>query len=256
MSLLPKARSDLDFVAREDLGNVLDGPVPSYVKTLFEAILKCTRPGASVESWQQICELLQGDQEFVRQLQAFEPEPSDQHRIRDIIYSELEVPSLPTEFMARFSPGCVLLLRWCHALGEDCGCPPPAFPVTEDNLRAAQAEAQEARDERVAAKQKADNEARAVRDAARASKHPASKEAPAPAPAKVGSRLSLKSVLSGEIFTTLEGALPTWTYKDVVDRLRPLLPGTAGSITLLSAPDAEPMEPWLTGPLTVEVFWI
>ena len=37
------------------------------------------------------------------------------HRIRDILHSELEVTSLPTEFMALFSPACVLLLRWCHA---------------------------------------------------------------------------------------------------------------------------------------------
>ena len=32
---LPKARTDLDFVTIEDWRNVLEGPVPSYVRTEF-----------------------------------------------------------------------------------------------------------------------------------------------------------------------------------------------------------------------------
>ena len=71
---LLKASSDLDFVAGEDLLNVLNGPVPSYVKTLFEAIVKCTRPESSTETWQQIQYLLKGDKSFIAKLQMFEPE--------------------------------------------------------------------------------------------------------------------------------------------------------------------------------------
>ncbi|CAE7023536.1 DNAH6 [Symbiodinium natans] len=247
---LLKASSDLDFVAGEDLLNVLNGPVPSYVKTLFEAIVKCTRPESSTETWQQIQYLLKGDKSFIAKLQMFEPEASDMHRIRDILHSELEVTSLPTEFMALFSPACVLLLRWCHALGDVCGCTSSFLPVAQGNLLAAQAMAQEARDERA----KKDNEeagaraaraARGARGAGGAAREAERQTSQASASAEVsqerGCFLKLKSLLSGEVFATLEGALPTWTYKDILDRFIPLLPPEAGAITLLSS-DLEPME--------------
>ena len=226
-----KARSDLDYVTLKDLSNVLSGPVPKYVKTLFEALLKCTRPDAAVESWQQISELLQGDTDFIGKLQAYEPEDCDKHRIRDLLHSELEVTSLPTEFMATFSPACVLLLRWCHALGDACGCPEPSVPLTEEHLHAAQLEAQEARNQRAA--QKSAAKATATRPAAACDDAGEGWEE---------GRLRLTSVMSGEVFTTLEAAQASWTYKDIVERFRPLLPGDAGVITLFV--DSEPIDPY------------
>ena len=235
---LPKAKSELDFVTVKDLSNVLAGPVPWYVKKLFEAIVKCTRPGTEFEGWPQIQELLQKDGDFISQLQKFEPEVSDQHRIRDVLYSELEITSVPSEFMAQFSPACVLLLRWCHALGDICGCPEPAFPLTEDSLKAARAEAQAAREQRAEAKAKAAKQAKLSKESQKASSKPSGK--PVETDSMPQGRLHLKSVISGEVFATLQGATPAWTYKDIVDRFRPLLPEDAGDIALLAG-DA-PME--------------
>ena len=231
---MAKARSDLDFIASKDLKTVLSGPVPTYVNTLFQAILRSTRPGTKADSWQQIRELLQEDGNFIAGLQAYEPDPSDQHRIRDILYSELEVTSLTTEVMALFSPACVLLLRWCHSLGDSCGCPDPSFPLTEEHLRSAKAEAQAARDERAKA-------AKAISDSvSKSSKAKAKAELGAELGAETRGRLELVSLFSGEA-SVLEEALPTWTYKDIVDRLRPKFPD-AGIISLFLNDGSEPME--------------
>ena len=101
-------------------------------------------------------------------------------------------------------------------MGDACGCPPPTFPLTEDHLRSARAEAEEARDQR----QKARDEARAAKEAARApkdrevAKKDTEKEGlEREASEESGGRLQLKSLISGEVFATLSGALPTWTYK-------------------------------------------
>eukprot|EP00439_Symbiodinium_sp_Y106_P070658 s2879_g12.t1 len=237
---MAKARSDLDFVASKDLQTVLSGPVPTYVKSLFEAILKSTRPGTKAESWQQIRELLQGDANFIADLQAYEPEPSDQHRIRDILYSELEVTSLTTEVMALFSPACVLLLRWCHSLGDSCGCPDPSFPLTEEYLRSAKAEAQAARDERAKA-MSARGAARVEESSKSKAKVTALAASSEPQLGADARRLELFSVLSGEALV-LEEALPTWTYKDIVDRLRPKFPD-AGTISLFLKDSTDSNEP-------------
>ncbi|CAE7364502.1 DNAH6 [Symbiodinium natans] len=231
---LSRARSNLDFVTRKDLDNVLSGPVPWYVKTLFEGILKSTSPGVDAESWQQMSELLRADVDLISKLQAFEPEDSDKHRIRDILHAELEVTSLRSEFMAQFSPACVLLLRWCHALGDACGCPPPTFPMTEEHLQDAQEKAQEAREER---ERMAREKTEKLRSEAKVLETPAS-----PVSEEPKGRLQLQSVLSGEVFATLKGALPAWTYKDIADRMRPLLPSDVGTITLFAGEAMEPME--------------
>mmetsp|Transcript_44949 Transcript_44949/g.83897 ORF Transcript_44949/g.83897 Transcript_44949/m.83897 type:complete len:420 (+) Transcript_44949:50-1309(+) len=227
---LGQASADLDFVARADLEDVLSGPVPENVKKLFQAIMKVFIPELPADTWEDIQDCFREDTGFISNLQRFalELEENDKHRIRDVLHSELEITRLPTDLVAAFSSACVLLLRWCHSLGCECGCPPPSSPVTEEHRLAARQDAQAARGLRAAEAQRLKDQAREEKRLVTQITGEGSKEE---AGETGGGSLAMRSLLSGVVIT-LHGAQPYWSYRQLTLALRESLPEWAGDIHL------------------------